>query len=169
MKTILVIGSLLYLLLPFSIWISSHEGFGGDNTITVANAFMYRAINESDGASFLDHPSSSFFELNWFSAGGMYPIGYFTDSTWVLGLIALILGIVSLLAAIIDIHRYQGFLLIIGGVILALARYSYLENWNLSYYEKTEPATGVSIIRIEFPLALFIGLFTGLLSMRDQK
>ncbi|MHA2248912.1 MAG: hypothetical protein ACXAD7_01055 [Candidatus Kariarchaeaceae archaeon] len=166
MQKILVIGSLLFLVLPFSLWITSSEGFAGDRTTTLASAFLYHAINDTGGDSFFDDNEG--FESDWLAEDGMYGLLYFTEDTWMLGLVALVLGMASLIAAIMDVHRFQGLLLIIGGVLVAIARYIKLDDMGISYYEKNELGGGASITYAEIPLALVIGLVFGLLSMRSQ-
>ncbi|MHA2090807.1 MAG: hypothetical protein ACW98K_08100 [Candidatus Kariarchaeaceae archaeon] len=157
MKTSLFIGSLLFLLLPFSIYIISPAG-GGDN-ITTYSGFFYGYVDSPVDID--DNPT--WFEPDWIDKEDVYG-GYFGQDTWVLGLIALLLGVVALIAAIIDVHRLQGLLLVIAGILVIYCRYVVLDDQGIDYPVDETPFASLT----DIPVGFIIGLIFGLISLRSS-
>ena len=158
MKTSLFIGSLLFLLLPFSVLIvDPNVPIDGE---THLYGFFYAYVD----STIEPDENPTFFDPDWLAEDDVYGLTYFGQDTWVLGLIAMLLGIVALIAAIVDIHRIQGLLLVAAGILTVYGRYVWFDDSNHSY---PRDDAGIATMT-DIPIGFFIAFIFGLLSLRSS-
>ncbi|MHA2169132.1 MAG: hypothetical protein ACXAB7_04490 [Candidatus Kariarchaeaceae archaeon] len=160
MKTSLFIGSLLFLLLPFSV-LMVDPNVPVDGSINF-NGFLYYYVDGPVEPE--DNPT--IFEPDWLAEDDLYGTSYFGKDAWVFGLIAMLLGIVALIAAIIDIHKLQGLLLVIAGVLTLYGRYVFFDDRGMSY-PSDDDASGLSTWT-DIPIGFIVALIFGLVSLRSS-
>ncbi|MHA2172011.1 MAG: hypothetical protein ACXAB7_19240 [Candidatus Kariarchaeaceae archaeon] len=161
MKLSLLLGSILFLLLPFTILSLQ---LTGDSRALTYNGFFYSYSEEPE-----THETEFYFfntDMLGDAIGTSEPTygDFFGNDYWWLGVIAIVLAVLALIGSVVEFHRLQGLLLVVAGVIVLVGRYLAFDGGNLSYpSDETEGITWTDL-----PIGVLIAVIFGILSLRSS-
>lgn len=166
MRTFALIGAILVLLLPFSVYWITLDSQLGKTTIRGGDGLLYYNTHTEVGSS--THDETKSFGGKWLDKNGVYA-GYFStsndDAARYVGLIVIVLLIAAIALAVARPSNAAAIVLIVCGILLLIMRFRKLDDANTSFYDKSS-TFGITTTYIEIPLGFILALIFGLVDLK---